>query len=182
MADDRAPRADAARNRARILTIARVAFAVEGPDVPLDEIARRAGVGAGTVHRHFPTKRDLLAAVVVDRLEGLAARAEELRDAADPVEAFFLFLRELTAEARENIVLTTAIGESLGETAEAAAELSRGLGLLLDRAQRTGGVKGEVSVVDIHAILNGVIVMERGLPYGARGLGLDVVIDGLRSR
>ncbi len=181
MSEDRSPRADAARNRERILTIAKLAFAVEGPDVPLDEIARRAGVGAGTVHRHFPTKRDLLAAVVVDRLEGLAARAEELEDAPDPVEAFFLFLRELTAEARENIVLTTAIGESIGET-EAAAGLSRGLGVLLDRAQRAGGVKRGITVVDIHAILNGIIVMERGLPDGTQGLGLDIVIDGLRAR
>jgi AcrR family transcriptional regulator len=66
-------RSDARHNRQRVLAAARTSFAEEGPDVPLDVIAERAGVGAGTVHRHFPTKEALIAAVVTDRLAGLAA-------------------------------------------------------------------------------------------------------------
>ena len=73
----RAPRADAQRNRAKILAAAGEAFAVDGPDVPLDAVAALAGVGAGTVHRHFPTKESLIAAVVAARLERLADRADQ---------------------------------------------------------------------------------------------------------
>jgi AcrR family transcriptional regulator len=177
---ERVPRADARRNRERILAVARVAFAEEGPDVALDTIAERAGVGAGTVHRHFPSKDALIAAVVVDRLAGLAARAEELADY--PPEAFFDFLRELADEARQNLVLTSALGNGLGAAAsEAGARLTNALGILLAHAQRAGIVRGDVTATDLHAILGGVFAIERGLPAAKRGLGLDLVIAGLRT-
>src|SRR6266545_3604820 len=77
------PRADAVRNRQRVLEAAKEAFAAEGLAVPLDEIARRAGVGAGTVYRHFPTKEALFEAVILDRVRKLVDYAESLAD-ADP--------------------------------------------------------------------------------------------------
>lgn len=167
-----------------MLAAARESFATEGPGVPLDVIAERAGVGPGTVHRHFPTKESLIAAVVTDRLVGLAARADALADAADPAAAFAAFIRELTAEARQNVVLTGALGGAgIGvEGAAAAAALSGSLGRLLERAQRSGGVRAELTVPDLHAILSGVIAMERNLSAEHRGIGLEVVIDGLTAR
>src|SRR3954465_10653266 len=87
-------RADAARNRARVLEVAYETFAEQGLSVPIDEIARRAGVGAGTVYRHFPTKEALFEAVIGERMRFLVGRARELL-AADPSAALFEFLREM---------------------------------------------------------------------------------------
>src|SRR5436190_22066853 len=108
----RAPRADAQRNRAKILVAANEAFARDGADVPLDTIAACAGVGPGTLHRHFPTKEALVAAVVAARLDRLAEQAEQRN--RDPSRDFFGFLTELAAEARHNLVLTAALGGRLG--------------------------------------------------------------------
>ena len=179
---ERAPRADSVRNRAHILEVAREAFATEGPAVPLDEIARLAGVGAGTVHRHFPTKESLLTAVVVDRLAGLARTARDLAQRADAAAAFFDFLRIMTSEASENLALTAALGGTIGEAGTSvAAELSEGLLVLLDGAKAAGAVRTDLTQQDIHAIITGAIVMERALPESRRGLGLDIVLDGLRA-
>ena len=166
-----------------MLAAARESFAQEGPDVPLDVIAERAGVGAGTVHRHFPTKEALIAAIVTDRLAGLAARADALADAADPTAAFTAFIRELTAEARQNLVLTGALGGAgIGvEGADAATTLSGSLGRLLERAQRGGRVRADLTVPDLHAILSGVISMERNLSAEHQGIGLEIVIAGLTT-
>jgi AcrR family transcriptional regulator len=152
--------------------------------VPLDLIAERAGVGAGTVHRHFPTKESLVAAVVTDRLAGLATRADEAGGAADATAAFTGFVRELAAEARKNVALTGALGgDGIGQAgAEAAAALSAALGRLLERAQRDGGIRAGLTVADLHAVLLGVFAMERNLPAGHQGIGLEIVIAGLTAR
>src|ERR1700733_1381243 len=81
-------RADARRNRDRVLAAARELFANDGLSVSLDEIARRAGVGPGTVHRHFPAKEDLIAAVAIGRLEQIVEQARNLANADDPGAAF----------------------------------------------------------------------------------------------
>src|SRR3984885_5201771 len=94
----RALRAGAARNREKVLRAARDAFAESGYGVPLDEIAARAGVGPGTVYRHFPTKEALFEAVVTVRVQDLAANARAGADAADPGQAFFGFLALVAAE------------------------------------------------------------------------------------
>src|SRR6266700_6667819 len=93
-------RADAARNREKVLRAAREAFAESGYGVPLDEIAARAGVGPGTVYRHFPTKEALFQAVVAARVEDLVADARRRSRAAAPGEAFFGFLARIGDEAR----------------------------------------------------------------------------------
>ncbi|GAA4394542.1 TetR/AcrR family transcriptional regulator [Tsukamurella soli] len=176
----RGPRADAVRNRARILAAAREAFAQAGVDVPLDAIAEAAGVGPGTVHRHFPTKAALLAAVIADRLDELAARAAELGD--DPVEDFFGFLAELVDSGRDNLALAAAVGglpNSLIE--ESGARLSAALQALLTAAQRAGGVRRDVDVAELHAVVTGVLATESRLSASRRGLGLQIVIDGLRT-
>src|SRR5258708_17586261 len=85
------PRADAQRNRARLLDVAELVFATKGIGASTEEIAREAGVGIGTVFRHFPTKEALLEAVFIRRLQQLAARADALAEADDPGAAFFSF-------------------------------------------------------------------------------------------
>jgi AcrR family transcriptional regulator len=178
--EKRAPRADALRNRARILTAARTAFAQDGVDVSLDAIAARAGVGAGTVHRHFPTKEALVTAVIADRLDQLAERAGVLGD--DPAEGFFAFLRELADSARDNLALSSALDGTLGiEGAASAARLTEAFESLLGAAQRSGDVRDDVTAAEVHAILAGVLATESRLPPDRRGLGLEIAIAGLRS-
>ena len=91
-------RADAARNRARVLEVAYETFAADGLGVPIDEIARRAGVGAGTVYRHFPTKEDLFRAVVQDRIQRIVSDGRALVAGDDPGQALFTFLRSMVLE------------------------------------------------------------------------------------
>lgn len=175
----RAPRADAVRNRARILAAAREAFAHEGVEVPLDTIAERAGVGAGTVHRHFPTKEALLTAVIADRLDQMADRAAEFGD--NPAEDFFTFLAELTDSARDNLALASALNGTLGTEGEAsAARLAKAFESLLSAAQRSGDVRRDVTAHEVHAILAGVLATESRLPPTRRGLGLEIAVAGLR--
>src|SRR3569833_3361685 len=139
----RAPRADALRNRARILTAARAACARDGVDVPLDTIAEQAGVGAGTVHRHFPTKEALVTAVIADRLDQLTGRAGELGD--DPAEGDFTFLAELADTARDNLALTSALNGSFGIEGEASAARRAGAGRARrSAARRAGGGRRDV--------------------------------------
>jgi AcrR family transcriptional regulator len=175
----RSPRADALRNRTRILEAASGAFAKDGADVPLDTIAALAGVGPGTVHRHFPSKQSLVAAVVAARLDRLAEHAGQLY--GDPAADFFAFLAELAAEARHNLVLTAALGGTLGTEGDLAAErLSNALESLLRAAQRSGAVRPDLTVSELHAVITGALTIEHRLPDDRQGLGLEIVLDGLR--
>jgi AcrR family transcriptional regulator len=184
MTQARRPRADAQRNRARVLAAAREAFATDGPSVSLDDIARRAGVGAGTVHRHFPSKEELFRAVIADRLEELTGVAGDLANAPDPGAAFFDFFHRLGRDAGHNLALSAALTDagSIGDLVlEAGRELGTALAVLLQRAQAVGAVRSDVDTADLHAMLAGAIVMEQRLGPGAAGRGLAVVADGLRQ-
>lgn len=177
----RAPRADAVRNRARILAAAREAFAHDGVDVPLDTIAELAGVGAGTVHRHFPTKESLVTAVIAARLDQLADRATQL--GGDPIEDFVAFLTEVTDSARDNMALATALGTTLGAEGQAsAARLADAFQTLLSAAQRAGGIRPDITAPEVHAILVGVLATESHLPADRAGLGLEIAIAGLSQK
>ncbi len=177
------PRADARRNRERVLAAARAAFASEGLSVSLDDIARRAGVGAGTVHRHFPTKDDLFLAVIADRLHALTHAAQALADAADPGAAFFAFFHQLADDARQNLAISAALTNP-GDTGEAVRDagkaLEAALGVLVARAQDAGVVRRDIDIADLHAIIAGALLIEQRLPLGSRGRGLTIVADGLR--
>jgi AcrR family transcriptional regulator len=176
----RAARSDALRNRARILAAASDAFARDGAEVPLDTIAGLAGVGPGTVHRHFPTKQSLLSAVVAARLGRFAERAEQL--STDPTANFFDFLADLADEARHNLVLTEALGGTIGaEADEPAQRLSRALESLLQAAQRSGAIRPDLTVGDLHAIILGALTIENRLTAGREGLGLKIVFQGLKN-
>ena len=179
-----AQRADARRNRQRILRAADRAFAAEGTSVPLDRIAEVAGVGPGTVHRNFPRKDELLAAVLAVRLSDLAALAVERRKAADPGEAFFEFLGVLVERSRNNLALVTALAgpaEVSDLVREAAGTLESALAELLARAQSAGAVRADLDARELHALVAGILTAEQRLPESARGRGVALVADGLRA-
>lgn len=175
-------RADARRNRARVLEAAQEAFADEGPSVPLDEIARRAGVGAGTVYRHFPSKETLFEAVVLDRIGQLAEQACLRSEATDPGAAFVEFFDVVARQAVLNKALCDALAASTGlgfqADAEQLAKFHRAFGELLKRAQAVGAVRADLEAADLSALLAGYLAIQRQAPPG-RPLA-HVIVDGLR--
>jgi len=176
------PRADAVRNRQRVLSAARDAFAEEGPGVSLDDVARRAGVGAGTVHRHFPTKDALFAAVIAGRLHELTEAGSDLAGAADPGAAFAGFFRRMAAEAAQNLALSAVLTDPGEAILAAGRDLEAAVAVLLRRAQAAGAVRADVTTEELHAIIAGAVVMEQRLPAASKGRGLQLLIDGLAAR
>ena len=181
---ERPLRADAARNRARVLEVAYATFAAEGLAVPIDEIARRAGVGAGTVYRHFPTKEALFGAVFEDRMRRIVEHAQALLVAEGPGEALFAFLREMVRTGATDHGLVDALAgygmdlEAVAPGAEAAFLAM--LGDLLTAAQRTGSVRTDVGVREIKALL---LLCKSAQLYGddVSDRVAGVVADGLRT-
>lgn len=155
-------RADARRNRARVLEAAQAAFASDGLLVPLDEIARQAGVGAGTVYRHFPTKEALFEAVILQRVRRLVDRGRALTVAERPGDAFFEFVAHMTRESAAKKDLIDALGgigiSVTANLAEVNRDLWDAIAELLTRAQRTGEVRGDIGIVDLMALLRGTFV------------------------
>ena len=120
--NDRELRADARRNRERVLRTAQQLFATEGLGVSLDEIARRAGVGPGTVHRHFPAKEALYLAVATDMLEQLVAEADVLATTDDPAALFTLLARMMAAGAG-NVAVKSALEAAVARRDATAGEV-----------------------------------------------------------
>jgi AcrR family transcriptional regulator len=177
-------RADARHNRERLLDAARAAFASDGLSVPLDEIARRAGVGPGTLYRHFPAKEALIEAVVHDRLRRLAAEGAALCEAGDPGAAFFAFIERLAAEAgpkRDLFDALASAGVEAGPVVTAAAgELRAQIACLLARAQRADAVRADIGSAELTALLSGIFFAMRPRPGTDQSLVLSVFRDGLR--
>jgi AcrR family transcriptional regulator len=170
-------RADAARNREKVLRAARDAFAESGYGVPLDEIAARAGVGPGTVYRHFPTKEALFEAVVTARLQDLVTDARARGGAEDPGGAFFGFLARVAAEsaAKRDLPDAISIANSL------RSDLNAALDVLLRRAQQAGAVRADVRTPDLIALLKGLFASVADISDpGRRDLVFAVLADGLR--
>ncbi|MDT5300735.1 MAG: hypothetical protein QOG79_3977 [Mycobacterium sp.] len=181
---DRPLRADAARNRARVLEVAYDAFAAEGLSVPIDEIARRAGVGAGTVYRHFPTKDDLFRAVIDDRINGIVEDGRGVLASGDPGEALFTFLRAVVLWGATDRGLAEALAGVGIKIEDAVPDLEEAflglLGELLRAAQKAGTVRRDVDVRDVKTILVGAQAMQAYKPDAAARL-VEVVLDGLRT-
>jgi AcrR family transcriptional regulator len=182
---DRPLRADAARNRARVLEVAYDTFAAEGLSVPIDEIARRAGVGAGTVYRHFPTKDDLFRAVIEDRILGIVDDGLALLTSGDPGDALFTFLRSIVLQwGATDRGLTDALAGAGIKIDDAVPQFEAAflslLGGLLSAAQDAGTVRRDVGVKDVKAIVVGCQAMQSYTPETAGRL-TEVVLDGLRA-
>jgi len=158
-AADRALRADAERNRRRLLDAAQALFRERGLDVGVAEIARRAGVGRGTLFRNFPTKQDLIAAIVIDRMGEATEYGRKLLDAPDAGEALFSFLEEVVGRQQLDRCLFDAVADAFlanQDIRAAHAEIVGGLEQLLTRAKEAGAVRSDVGAVDVLMLLKGV--------------------------
>lgn len=164
-ASGRPLRADARRNREKVLAAAREAFAAAGYDVPLDEIAARAGVGPGTVYRHFPSKESLFEAVIAARVRDLADDARERAAASDPGEAFFGFLGRIGQEAAAK----RDMPDTLDVPGPLRDEVFTALDTLLRRAQEAGAVRADVLTPDLLILLKGLMRSAQDTPDGHAG-------------
>jgi AcrR family transcriptional regulator len=177
-------RADARRNRALILEVASEAFASDGLSVPVQEIARRAGVGTGTVSRHFPTKEALFEAILLSRVGWLADQAARLARCDDPGAAFFEFFSLVIAEGAANRGVAEALagaGFDLDETARREGiDVMGALSSLLARAQSAGSVRGDVDAADVKALITGCLARTpSAADPAARDRMISVVRQGL---
>jgi AcrR family transcriptional regulator len=184
---DRPQRADARSNRARILDAALEVFGRGGETASTEEVARLAGVGIGTVFRHFPAKADLLDAVLVRRFDRLQARAEWLAASEDPGRALFDLFSEMVSDAPSKIAIADALTEAGGGTDSladrASARLSQAVGVLLGRAQAAGAIRADVELPELYALLIG---MSRAgayaqLDHDVRTRAVAVIFDGLAA-
>jgi AcrR family transcriptional regulator len=159
-APSRVMRADARRNYERLLTEARAAFATHGTDASLEDVARRAGVGIGTLYRHFPNRHALLSAVFEEAVNDLLSRSHELLTAPEPCTALVTWLREIVTHAGEYRGLAHALMSVTSDNTSALARCSSPIreagGALLARAQEAGTVRSDVAIGDLlqltHAI------------------------------
>lgn len=183
----RSLRADARRNRARLLEAAEAVFTAEGVSAQVEAIAKRAGVGVGTVYRHFPTKEALFEAILVSRVERLAGEADSLSSASDAGAAFFGLFTRIVEEAAAKRAFAAALASAgvdvKAATSAAGQELRRAFGTLLIRAQRAGAVRDDVDFDQVMAVLIGACLAaeQANLDRGLQARALAVILDGLRA-
>lgn len=174
-------RADAQRNRAKVLDAAVAVFEARGVGASTEEIAKAAGVGAGTVFRHFPTKEALIEAVYLARLEALATRARDLETSADPVKALEDFFTATVSQAATKNALAEALAAA-GITAGKPVDLRPALQTLLTRAQKAGGIRADIRIEDLLSLLVGAsrAVEHLGPRSDAHDRVIGVIFSGLR--
>jgi AcrR family transcriptional regulator len=162
-------RADAARNRARILDAARTAFAEVGLDVGVEEIARRAGVGKGTLYRRFPTKEALVRAIFDDLLDELDRLVEDVGAEPEPGDAFAHFLGESVRRQASNQGFLDVVAQRLGAALLSTEQRRRFLAAIaqpLQRAQAAGCVRADLEPEDVQMILRMLGATTRPAPDG----------------
>lgn len=174
-------RADAERNRAKILAAAEEVFAELGASASTEEVARRAGVAIGTVFRHFPTKRDLLAAIMKEVRQQVTVRVETLADQGDPATALFELFAELVKQAAAKKTVVDLLGVDI-QVGQQFLELRSAIGTLLARAQDAGTVRRDVRVDEVVALMTATSqgALLAGWGDDLRDRALDVVFAGLR--
>jgi AcrR family transcriptional regulator len=177
-------RADATANRQRVLAAAEQVFAEQGLGASTEEIARRAGVGIGTVFRHFPVKRDLVESVLLARFAELTELARAAESRRDVTPAFFELVEQLMEHvaAKRAMVSYLSAGDGSTEAArQASAELSAVIERILRRAQRAGGVRDDIGTDELFLLILGLAQPVAGLDRdAARKRAGRVVLDGLR--
>jgi AcrR family transcriptional regulator len=183
---ERALRADARRNREAVINAAKELFAELGLDAQMPDVARRAKVGVGTVYRHFPTKDDLIAALVVERFERLAQKAAEgleADDAWEGISGLIRFAAEIQADDRGLCEVMGSRPEVM-DAAARAVELPELCELLVKRAQRTGQLRRDLTWEDIPMIACGLGTITQATVGPAAGRWprlVEIVLDGLRA-
>jgi AcrR family transcriptional regulator len=181
----RKPRADAARNRERVLEAAKLVFSAGGPGASLEAVARAAGVGIGTLYRHFPTREALFEAVYRREVQHLADLAEELKQEARPIDALRHWMRSNVKFVATKKGMSAALALAAYKNPElnsySLERLTRAVGGLLDRAIATGEIRGDISPEELVRALVGMCYLhdQPGWQKGVLRL-VDVLIDGLR--
>jgi AcrR family transcriptional regulator len=181
----RKPRADAVRNRERVLEAAKVVFNAGGPEASLEAVAKRAGVGIGTLYRHFPTREDLFEAVYRREVEQLSELAEQLKNAKDPVDALRRWMGSTVEFVATKKGMSAALALTFQSSSDLAAfsmdRLTKAIGSLLDRAVTAGEMRGDVSPEDLLRALIAMCYMHDQPGWQSSVLRmLDVFVDGLR--
>lgn len=181
-----AGRADARRNREIVLRTAVRVFAEEGLEVSLGRIARRAGVGAGTVYRHFPSKEILVEAVLAEHVEGLVAAAGRWAARAAPGDALFGFLLEVIEKSAGHQHVCDALTGDQGWPRAVLAAAAQRFGEALDRllcdAKQAGAIRADVQADDLAALAVGGAALRSAHRDQARGIRLvRLLLDGLRT-
>ena len=182
----RKPRADAERNRARLLETAKAAFAEKGSGASLDEIARTAGVGAGTLYRHFPTRDALVAAVYRNETEQLVAAADCLAETHPPVTALrewlLLFVDYIATKHGMYEVLNAIVGGTSDLYSASRVQMKQTIGRLVDRAVTSADIRLDLDPLDLLRALAGVANIGSG-PAGERAAKrlIDILIAGIRA-
>jgi AcrR family transcriptional regulator len=183
----RKPRADAVRNRERVLEAAKAVFSAGGPDASLEAVAKRAGVGIGTLYRHFPTREELFEAVYRREVEQLGELAEQLKSEPDPVEALRRWLRsnlEFVATKKGMLAALQLVAYGSSELqAYSFDRLTKAVGALLTRAAAAGEIRADISAEDVLRALIGMCYLhdQPGWQHSVLRL-MDVFVDGLRVR
>src|SRR5664280_3503536 len=183
----RKPRADAIRNRERVLEAAKAVFSAGGPDASLEAVARKAGVGIGTLYRHFPTREALFEAVYRREVQQLSELAEALKSEADPVDALRRWLRSNVEFVATKKGMSAALALAVQGSSELSAysfdRLTKAVGALLDRAVAAGEIRSDISPEDVLRALVGMCYLhdQPGWQNSVVRL-LDVFVDGLRLR
>ncbi|MBF6302912.1 TetR/AcrR family transcriptional regulator [Nocardia amamiensis] len=182
-------RADARRNRLRILEAADAVFTAVGPGATTEEVAQLAGVAIGTIFRHFPTKESLIEAVLVQRLDHLVADARALAETDDPGAAFYAFLAWMVDQTAAKHSFAAALaGAGIGSApldsamSQVRQAFDDAMGRLLDRGQQVGAVRTDISLPELMAVLLGAF---RAAEYSAgepeiQSRATAIIFDGLR--
>ncbi|AOR35028.1 transcriptional regulator [Streptomyces fodineus] len=180
-------RADARRNYERLLKVAAEAFAEHGENASLDDIAKRAGVGAGTLYRHFPTRQALLEAAYVDRFEALGARADELARELPPGEALMVWLNELCVATIQVRGLKPLLGSAVtdgGPVARTAcgASVQGAATRLVEAARAEGALRADVQPIEVLRLAHGVATASELADGQGRQIRryLTLLVEGLR--
>jgi AcrR family transcriptional regulator len=179
-------RADALKNRQRILEAAEETFASLGLSVPIDVVAERAGVGVGTLYRHFPTKEALFEAIVMTRLAGLAEEARSRLDANDPGDAFFSFMRRFATEAAAKHDLFDALNAAgldiKSRCAEMVDDLKHGMDALVERAKSVDAIRSDITTDEAMGLIIGACMgaQQAGLDDASCQRMVQIVCDGMR--
>jgi AcrR family transcriptional regulator len=183
----RKPRVDAVRNRELVLEAAKKVFSAGGPDASLEAVAREAGVGIGTLYRHFPTREALFEAVYRREVQQLAALAERLKGHPDPVDGLRRWMRSNVKFVATKKGMVQALALAVDKNSELFAysfdRLTRAIGGLLERAVAAGEIRDDISAEDVLRALVGMSYMHDQPGWQKSVLRLvDIFVDGLRNR
>jgi AcrR family transcriptional regulator len=181
----RKPRADAQRNRERILEVAKLAFAKSGANTSLDDIASEAGVGPGTLYRHFPTREELLQAVYRSEMEKLAAAERKFAQTMPPIEALRAWLLLFVDAIETKQLIAPALNSLLGDPkkvfAASYAQMQQAIHALVKRAIKSGDIRKDTEPMDLLRALVGVAYVPSHPEWQQSAKRLvDILIAGSR--